>query len=217
MNIDYHVHLEEGPYSANWIGRTANALEFFREDKSYSYKWMQSLLAFLNKRAKEGAYCEYWLDLYLERAKQLGIKEVGIVDHLYRFHDALDYYKKHIYLESDKLGNIQRKWLNQVSVIPFTKLLQGCYEKVASSLRKHNIASELNTGLSYRAPIKEACPSPHYLQTLAKYQIPMTLSSDAHYPDDLGTNLDLAKKQLKKYGYERLAVFSKRRRFYVPF
>ncbi|WP_207667283.1 PHP domain-containing protein [Clostridium sp. JN-1] len=268
MKIDYHVHLEEGPYSANWIGRTANALEFFMKDKTYSYKWMQSLMTKLNKRVKEEEYSEYWLDLYLERAK-----EVGIVDHLYRFHDTLDYYEKHIYLESDKLGNIQRKWLNQVSVIPSMnqfiefiqsqkekwekqgvqlklgieadffpngeeeleklitckpwdyvigsvhfingwgfdnpegayifekvnlmklykihtsyvcqaiesqlfdiaahldnlkvfcyrpdeKLLQSCYEKVASSLRNHNIATELNTGLSYRAPIEEACPSP---------------------------------------------------------
>jgi histidinol-phosphatase (PHP family) len=70
--------------------------------------------------------------------------------------------------------------------------------------------------LSYRAPIKEACPSPNYLQTLAKYQIPMTLSSDAHYPDDLGVNLDLAKEQLRKYGYETLATFSKRKRYHVP-
>jgi histidinol-phosphatase (PHP family) len=50
---------------------------------------------------------------------------------------------------------------------PNEKLLQGCYEKVALSLRKHNIATELNTGLAYRAPIEEACPSPYYLQMLA--------------------------------------------------
>ena len=44
----------------------------------------------------------------------------------------------------------------------------------------------------------------------------MTLSSDAHYPDDLGTNLDLAKEHLVEYGYKTLAAFSKRRRFDVP-
>lgn len=90
MKIDYHVHLEEGPYSANWIGRTANALEFFMEDKSYSYDWMQLLLSELYKRMREGDFSEYWLDLYLEQAKQLGIKKVGILDHLYRFRDTLD-------------------------------------------------------------------------------------------------------------------------------
>ncbi|MDI9482987.1 MAG: hypothetical protein QM315_07355 [Bacillota bacterium] len=94
MIIEYHVHLEEGPYSAYWISQTVNALEFFMKEKTYSYKWMRSLLA--------------------------------------------------------------------------------------------------------------------------KYQIPMTLSSDAHYPDDLGTNLDLAKEHLVEYGYKTLAAFSKRRRFDVP-
>jgi histidinol-phosphatase (PHP family) len=91
MNVDYHVHLEEGPYSANWVGRTASALEFFMEDKAYTYGWMESLMSRLDKRLAEGEYSECWLDLYLERAKQLGIKHVGILDHLYRFHDALDY------------------------------------------------------------------------------------------------------------------------------
>ena len=34
---------------------------------------------------EKGCYSEEWLDLYLTKAKQLGLKEVGIVDHLYRF------------------------------------------------------------------------------------------------------------------------------------
>ena len=29
MTIDYHVHLEEGPYSFRWLERTSQALEFF--------------------------------------------------------------------------------------------------------------------------------------------------------------------------------------------
>lgn len=29
MTIDYHVHLEEGPYSSRWLERTSQALEFF--------------------------------------------------------------------------------------------------------------------------------------------------------------------------------------------
>jgi len=36
------------------------------------------------------------------------------------------------------------------------------------------------------------------------------------FPDDLGTNLDHAKEQLKKNGYKMLAAFSGRKRFYVP-
>lgn len=104
---------------------------------------MQTLLAELNKRVKEGGFSEYWLDLYLERAKQLGIKQVGILDHLYRFHDTLHYYQKHIYLESDKLGNIQRKWLNQVSVIPCMNQFIEFIESQKEKWRKQGVQLKL--------------------------------------------------------------------------
>lgn len=32
MTIDYHVHLEEGPYSFRWLERTSQALEFFQHE-----------------------------------------------------------------------------------------------------------------------------------------------------------------------------------------
>lgn len=325
MKIDYHVHLEEGPYSPGWIDRTSRALSFFLKDQSHTYEWMQTLTEKLDSRIKEGCYSEGWLDLYLERAKQLGLKEVGIVDHLYRFSDAQEYYCKHIYLEDDELGNLQRKWLDQVAVMPSVDhfidfinsqkqrwkaqgitlklgieadffpggeeelseiisykswdyvigsvhfldgwgfdnpetadkfkeedlldmyeshaslvcqaiesdlfdiiahldnlkvfsyrpdeaLLDNYYEMVAQTLKKYDAASEINTGLSYRYPIKEACPSPRYLQKLAEYEIPVTLSSDAHYPDDLGTNLDMAMKFLRRNGYKNVSTFSERQR-----
>lgn len=328
MKIDYHVHLEEGPYSTNWLARTAQAIEFFTEDKAHSYEWMQTILKQLHKRADEGCYSEAWLDLYLKRAKQLGLKEVGIVDHLYRFRDARSYYEKHIYLEQDKLGKMQSKWLHQVANMPsitefiefiqsqkekwseegvelrlgieadyfpngreeleeliaeqpwdyvigsvhfldgwgfdnpkasylfeqenlvdlyekyaayvcdaiewqlfdiiahldnlkvFTyrpneQLLQQYYETVAQTLKKYDTASEVNTGLAYRYPIKEACPSPSYLKTLAKYKVPMTLSSDSHYPDDLGMQLDAAAKLLLENGYSAVVGFKGRERYEV--
>ncbi len=325
MKVDYHVHLEEGPYSTEWLARTGKSLSFFSDDRSHTYEWMELMADKLNSRIKKGCFSPEWLDLYLERAKQLGLKEVGIVDHLYRFSDAQEYYRKHIYLEDDKLGKMQQSWLDQVAIRPsmdqFIEFIQSqkmkwenqgvklklgieadffpdgveelagiidqkpwdyvigsvhfiegwgfdnpetadkfeeedlvelyrvhadyvCkaiesglfdivahldnlkvfsyrpdealiekyYEKVAVTLKKHDVASEVNTGLSYRYPIKEACPSPKYLQKLAEQKIPVTLSSDAHYPDDLGTSLDLAADLLRKKGYENISTFSKRER-----
>lgn|SRR5690625_3793992 len=325
MKVDYHVHLEEGPYSIEWLARTGKALSFFSDDRGHTYEWMESMADKLNSRIKEGCFSTEWLDLYLERAGRLGLKEVGIVDHLYRFSDAGEYYRKHIYLQNDKLGKMQQKWLDQVAVMPSMEqfvefiqsqkmkwerhgiklklgleadffpngeaelagiinqqpwdyvigsvhfidgwgfdnpetvdkferedlialygthaahicqaiesglfdiiahldnlkvfsyrpdegLLEKYYEKVAVTLKKYGVASEINTGLSYRYPIKEACPSPKYLQKLAEQKIPVTLSSDAHYPDDLGTNLDMATDLLRKNGYENISIFSKRKR-----
>lgn len=328
MTIDYHVHLEEGPYSPKWLSRTAKALESFSGEQAHTYESMQGIFDQLTNRIRRGAYSEDWLDLYLIRAKQLGLKEVGIVDHLYRFADARDYYEKHIHLEKDRLGNMQRKWLTQVSSVPSMdafieriesqkekweeegvtlklgieadffpggeeklerllegkpwdyvigsvhfikgwgfdnpeatykfeeenlldlyethtsyvrqaieselfdiiahldnlkvfsyrpdeKYLQTYYEAIAATLKKHDLASEINTGLSYRYPIKEACPSPYYLQTLARHDVPITLSSDAHYPDDLGRNLKDAATQMKAAGYKEAAAFSRRERYSV--
>ncbi len=44
----------------------------------------------MSKRLDEGEYSKWWLDLYLQEALNKGIKEVGIVDHLYRFKETRD-------------------------------------------------------------------------------------------------------------------------------
>lgn len=74
MTIDYHVHLEEGPYSFRWLERTSQALEFFHSDdetEKGSKQQMTCHLQRLAQRVKNGCYSEEWLDLYLEQAKQI--------------------------------------------------------------------------------------------------------------------------------------------------
>jgi histidinol-phosphatase (PHP family) len=95
-------------------------------------------------------------------------------------------------------------------------LLQPYYIEVAAALKKANLATEINTGLAYRYPIKEICPSPLYLQTLFEHQIPITLSSDAHFPDDIGTQLDEAKELARQTGYKEIVYFKNRERYVLP-
>lgn len=59
-------------------------------------------------------YSEWWLDLYLETALQKGLKQVGIVDHLYGFEETRDYFLKYMDVSDTDLGHRQREWLNQV-------------------------------------------------------------------------------------------------------
>lgn len=137
MKLDYHVHLEEGPYSTNWLARTAKALAFFKDkdlkENRHSLEWIDHLSSDISDRIRQGCYSEAWLDLYLERAKQLGLKEVGIVEHLYRFQECLDYFTKHMHLEADELGSVQARWLNHVATIPsmneFIEFIQSQQEK----------------------------------------------------------------------------------------
>ena len=54
----------------------------------------------MQNRLDQGCYSEEWLDFYLIRAKQLGLKEVGIVDHLYRFKETKAYFEKNMILDA---------------------------------------------------------------------------------------------------------------------
>ena len=52
------------------------------------------------------------------------------------------------------------------------------------------------------------CPSPLYLQVLAKHEVPITLSSDAHYPNDLGKYVEENVKTLRNHDISHLATFT---------
>ncbi|MCM3713852.1 histidinol phosphate phosphatase domain-containing protein [Alkalihalobacillus oceani] len=331
MSVDYHVHLEEGPYSVNWLARTAKALAFFSEKDAQvrnSLAQIEQLTKRLHNRVEEGCYSEAWLDLYLERAIQLGLKEVGLVEHLYRFQECRRYFEAHMHLANDELGKLQMSWLERVATIPsmnqFIDFIQSQQEKwnnhgvtlslgieadffphgeaeleallankpwdyvigsvhfvrgwgfdnkytagrfeqedlaelyhthtdyvcqaissqlfdliahldnlkvfsyrpeealllenytrIAETLQRHDVATEVNTGLAYRYPVKEACPSPAYLQILARHVIPFTLSSDAHFPDDVGTNIEQSIELLRRNQYTSIVGFSKRKRYEI--
>jgi len=90
------------------------------------------------------------------------------------------------------------------------------YRMLAETMIQSDVATEINTGLAYRFPIAESCPSPLFLNVLAQYQVPITLSSDAHFPDDIGMLLDDARSAAEAAGYTELAVFKEGRRIQVP-
>ncbi|WP_439020140.1 histidinol phosphate phosphatase domain-containing protein [Bacillus thuringiensis] len=324
MKVDYHLHLEEGPYSIGWFAKINEAMEYYEplQEKRHSIDWLMKTQERLQRRVKEGPFTAKWIDLYLEEALRKGIKEVGIVDHLYRFHEAKGYYEKYVDISDSKLGRLQKEWLDQVRVVSlydFTKAIEeakerwskkgvtlklgieadyfiGCeeelknllalgdfdyvigsvhflngwgfdnpdtkeyfeehdlhalydtffktvecavrselfdiiahldnikvfnyrldeneqlsyYKEIARALVDTNTATEINAGLYYRYPVREMCPSPLYLQVLAKYGVPITVSSDAHYPNDLGKYVKENVQTLRTHGISHIATFTKR-------
>lgn len=329
MLIDYHVHLEEGPYSFNWLERTARAIEHFQSTEGLepgSRAKIEHQVKQLQKRLNDGCYSQEWLDLYLKKAKQLGLKQVGIVDHLYRFKETKDYFEKGLNLDpADSIGGLQSYWLKSVMTeqmdkfieaitaakkrwekkgvslklgieadyfvgqeIELAALLEGkpwdyvigsvhyvdgwgfdnpqtanrfetldlkelysrfyetvekmirsnmfdfvahldnlkvfnykvsnesfnrkWYERIAHALKETNTATEVNSGLYYRYPVKEMCPSADFLTTIVSKGVPITLSSDSHFPDDLGKYIAENKKMLQQLGATHLATFHQRER-----
>ncbi|RLQ96492.1 histidinol phosphate phosphatase domain-containing protein [Falsibacillus albus] len=134
MTVDYHVHLEEGPYSFKWLDRTNRALQHFHQvaGEKHHRKWMLESHQLLSERLENGPYSKPWLDLYLQKAKELDLKEVGIVDHLYRFMETKEYFIKYMDLSDSELGRKQEAWLKQVmteSMDEYWDFIQGEKEK----------------------------------------------------------------------------------------
>ncbi|MGN4126096.1 histidinol phosphate phosphatase domain-containing protein [Lysinibacillus sphaericus] len=335
MTIDYHVHLEEGPYSFRWLERTSQAMAFFDEadiTAKGSKGLMERQVQALARRLQKGCYSEDWLDLYLHQAKQLGLREVGIVDHLYRFNETRAYFERYMQLdEKSQVGKMQRFWLDSVmteqmdafvSAITNAKekwrrqgialklgieadyfvggeeelasLLQGYpwdyvigsvhfvdgwgfdnpqtqyifenmdiealrekygqffstvekmihsrmfdfvahldnfkvfnyqikdepflhawYVRIADALVTTRTATEINAGLYYRYPVKEMCPGSHFLQVLVEQGVEFTVSSDAHFPDDVGKYTFANTDVLKSLGVHSILGFNERKKKYI--
>lgn len=333
MKIDYHVHLEEGPYSFSWLERTSKAiasLDLANGMERGSKEFVTWQIDALKNRLDRGCFSEEWLDLYLQRAKQLGLKEVGIVDHLYRFRETRAYFEKNMCLnESDPIGNLQRYWLDRVMTEDMDDFVEairsakekwsregvelklgieadyfvGCeeelsellsgqpwdyvigsvhfvdgwgfdnpqtvdlfnnvdlkelynrhyetvekmirselfdfvahldnlkvfnfrvddvefntkwYERIADALVETGTATEVNAGLYYRYPVQEMCPSPDFIKVLVERGVEFTVSSDSHFPDDLGKYTSENANMLKDLGVEKLVGFDKReKKFHI--
>ncbi|OXS53809.1 histidinol-phosphatase [Cohnella sp. CIP 111063] len=329
MKVDFHFHLEEGPYSFNWLQRTAKALEVVpgepepRGDRN-TLQWMEHQIERLKQRLDEGGFAERWMEAYLIEGRKKGIERFGMVDHLYRFEEFRGYYEKYILMDDSELGRLQRYWFDRVRMCsiedflgaarnmqaqghplsigveadyfpggeaelkalldryeldyvigsvhfldgwgfdnpevkeiyeskdllelykysfehvkqaadsglfdmiahldnlkvfgyrPDESLLIDLYDDLAAALKRAGVATEINTGLAYRYPVKEMCPSPSLLAKLHEHGVPITLSSDSHYPDDIGTLLDEAAELAKRTGYTEIVYFENRKRLTLP-
>jgi histidinol-phosphatase (PHP family) len=331
MLCDYHVHLEEGPYSMKWLERTLRSYESTKKSnhqKNHTKEWIRYTTNLLSERLIKGAYDQEWIDLYLQEALKKGIKEVGIVEHLYRFKETRNYFEGNMKMDGSDIGRLQTKWLNQVMTEnieefleaiekakkrwhnygvtlrvgveadyfegaeeelrqlldpidcdfingsihfvdgwgfdnPQTKdhfqeyILEDLYEKfflcvqkgiesglfdymshldnikvfnhipkvesllpfyhsIAECLIKHNVATEVNSGLYYRFPVKEKCPGEAFLSILASHGVLFTVSSDAHFPEDLGAYVDQSIRDLSNLGVTEIATFNQKKRIMKP-
>ncbi len=84
------------------------------------------------------------------------------------------------------------------------------FEKALKRIKAGGMAVEINTsGLDREA--KEMYPSEHILKLCFQQNIPITLGSDAHNPEEVGRYFPEAKKLLKKTGYDSIVKFTRHR------
>jgi histidinol-phosphatase (PHP family) len=142
MKVDFHFHLEEGPYSLDWLRRTAQAISGTdpATARSNTLEWMEQINTSLNRRIEQGCFSEEWILRFLDRGRAQGIEHFGVVDHLYRFTEFKAYYEKYMLVDESLLGQLQRNWLDKVCIYSIEDFLAGV-RKVA------NIRDDLSIGV----------------------------------------------------------------------
>jgi histidinol-phosphatase (PHP family) len=91
------------------------------------------------------------------------------------------------------------------------KLAQPALEEIRDS----GMVMEVNTA-GWHRPVHEQYPARDLLEAAFKMGIPITLSSDAHAPEQVGRDLPLAREMAWEVGYREVATFSRRERTMVP-
>jgi histidinol-phosphatase (PHP family) len=87
--------------------------------------------------------------------------------------------------------------------------LRRFYEPVIEVVAEAGVAIELNMAGLYK-PCEEAYPSMDFLQLAASAGIPITLSSDAHAPSEVGRNFEQGIAMLREVGYNSSCLFDGR-------
>jgi histidinol-phosphatase (PHP family) len=90
------------------------------------------------------------------------------------------------------------------------------YRKLAKTMKKHNVAFELNTNGRNR-PLADFYPDRRFLNIFREENVPVCVNSDAHMPSRVGQYFNEAYELLRYVGFTEMAIFSNRVRTMVPF
>lgn len=89
------------------------------------------------------------------------------------------------------------------------------YDSVVAAAASSNTAVEVSSqGL--RNPAAEVYPAPAFLQRFQAADVPITLASDGHHPDQAGMDNDQVVAAARQGGYGERLRFDRRRRSMVP-
>ncbi|MFW5930553.1 MAG: histidinol-phosphatase [Desulfosalsimonas sp.] len=102
-----------------------------------------------------------------------------------------------------KFGAIPPDW--------FYEKLRALLDKIAETDK----TLEINTS-GIHHPVGEIYPRPDLLKQCRKKNIPVSIGSDAHLPEQVGRNFTRAETILRQAGYSQIAGFDRKTRFLVP-
>ena len=110
-----------------------------------------------------------------------------------------------VFNKDDKYFSEKEDWYHEVVL------------QTLDAIAETRICIEINTsGLRDFFPCKDQFPSYWIIQEACKRNIPITLGSDAHEKQDIGSGLDYAIELAKKASYEHILKFKNRKPIEVP-
>ena len=89
------------------------------------------------------------------------------------------------------------------------------FESFLQVVKRNDLTLEINTA-GLRKPVKEIYPSCAMLEIARKMDIPISLASDAHKPEEVGCNFSEAVALARSVGFTHIARYNKRKRAMVP-
>jgi histidinol-phosphatase (PHP family) len=87
-------------------------------------------------------------------------------------------------------------------------------EKVLDAVQEFNLAVEINTNGRYK-PVGEWYPEQKLIEEIIRRNIPISLGSDAHAPENVGRDIADVCSMLKGYGLKKVASFNKGEKVFV--
>jgi histidinol-phosphatase (PHP family) len=105
------------------------------------------------------------------------------------------------HLDKIKIQNIDEKFFSESDA-----WYQVEMKKTIESILQTGVIVEVNTRGLYQKKSLTTYPSPWVLQLLLEKNIPVTISSDAHHPDDLIKQFHETARLLNKTGFKKLTV-----------
>ena len=90
------------------------------------------------------------------------------------------------------------------------------YETLAAAAGRSGVAVEVSTAGLYQ-PAREMYPHPELLRRMYANEVPITLASDAHRPEECGRDRSSAVELARSVGYDGHVTFVNRTMVHVPF
>jgi histidinol-phosphatase (PHP family) len=118
------------------------------------------------------------------------------------------------------VGHLDKLKIQNINNTLFHESDQWYVDEVTKTLdliSSHGAILEVNTRGLYQKKSLTPYPSPWILELALRKNIPVTLSSDAHHPDDLVNQFSETATLLLKIGYKKISVLKEKKWQSLPF